>query len=164
MLETALEQKNHEEPNAQITARCGVYETNAVNLVTSILLVRLRHKIEMTRKGKIKTTLAEEALLLGFEGRRNAREISREQLDTLLKEQPVGNLSKSVMERELNASISWWQENSEVFEAIAKERSNALLEDHRRIREAADARGSYAVTPGLPVDLIGLYVLLPRDL
>jgi len=33
-----------------------------------------------------------------------------------------------------------------------------MLNDHRRIHEA----GSYEVTPCLPVDLIGVYVLLPE--
>ncbi|MCL2128918.1 MAG: DEAD/DEAH box helicase [Treponema sp.] len=170
MLETALEQNNNDKSSAHIASRSGVYETSTVNLVTTILLVRLRHKIEMTRKGgrllqsSTKTTLAEEALLLGFEGRNNASEITREKLNILLMETPTGNIEKSVMERELKASLNWWQENSDIIEAIAKERSSTLLEDHRRIREAAQGRGTYNVTPGLPVDLIGLYVLLPRDL
>jgi superfamily II DNA or RNA helicase len=165
LLETALNQSQNEEINAQIAARCGVYETNAVNLVTTIYLVRLRHKIEMTRKGgQTKTTLAEEALLTGFEGRKKPVELTRERLNTLLKEQPAGNLDKSVMERELNTSYAWWQENSLVFEKIAQDRSNTLLVDHRRVRQAAQDRGAYTVTPGLPVDLIGLYVLLPSEL
>jgi len=36
-----------------------------------------------------------------------------------------------------------------------------VLADHRRVREASDARGTYKVTPLPPPDLIGLYVLLP---
>ena len=155
----------NEEANAQIAARCGVYESSAVSLVTTIFLVRLRHKIEMSRKGgKTKTTLAEEALLLGFEGRKNPVELPKEKLDALLKESPAGNLDKSVMQRELNASLTWWNENNNVFEEVAKERSDALLADHRRVRQAAQDRGSYIVTPGFPVDLIGLYVLLPAEL
>ena len=165
MLETALERNWDGEANAQIAARSGVYETNAVDLATTIFLIRLRHKIEMTRKGgAAKTTLAEEALLLGFEGRKNPVEIPKEKLDALLAQQPGGNLDKSVMERELNASLAWWKANGPVFEQIASDRSNALLADHRRVREAAQSRGTFAVTPGLPVDLIGLYVLLPAEL
>jgi hypothetical protein len=165
MLETALEQNKDEENNSQLASRCGVYETSAVNLVTTIFLLRLRHKIEMTRRGgKTKTTLAEEALLLGFVGRNNPVEIPRETLDILLRENPTGNLDKSVVDRELKASLVWWQENSHLFEEIAKDRSNALLADHRRVRQAGQDRGTYTVTPGLPVDLIGLYVLLPSEL
>jgi len=164
VLETALDQNQNNELNAQIAARCGVYETNTVNFVTTIFLVRLRHKIEMTRKGKTKTTLAEEALFLGFEGRTNPKELTKEKLDSLLAEHPAGNIDKSVMERELNISLTWWQENSQIFEEIAKARSEILLADHRRVRQAAHDRGTYAVTPGFPVDLIGLYVLLPTEL
>ena len=164
MLETALEPKQNDELNAQLAARSGVYETNSVNLVTTILLVRLRHKIEMTRKEKTKTTLAEEALLLGFEGRKNPIELSAERLNALLKERPTGNLDKSVMEYELSESLGWWKENIRIFEEIAKERSDMLLADHRRVRQAGQDRGTYTVMPGFPVDLIGLYVLLPSEL
>ncbi|GHV84996.1 ATP-dependent helicase HepA [Spirochaetia bacterium] len=165
MLETALEQNTLNITDTQIAARCGVYETSAVNLATTVFLVRLRHKIEMTRKGgNTKTTLAEEALLLGFEGRKNPVELQKEKLNVLLGERPTGNLDKSVIERELTASLFWWKENSTVFEKIAKDRSNELLADHRRIRQAAQDRGTFAVSPGLPVDLIGLYVLLPAEL
>jgi ERCC4-related helicase len=164
MLETTMERNQDEALNTQIAARCGVYETNAVNLVTTVLLVRLRHKIEMTRRGKTKTTLAEEAMLLGFESRKNPVELHREKLDVLIAERPIGNLDKSVIERELRASLDWWCKNRKIFEKIAQDRSNALLADHRRVRQAAQDRGTYAVTPGLPVDLIGLYVLLPSEL
>jgi hypothetical protein len=46
--------------------------------------------------------------------------------------------------------------------AFAERRAQALLADHRRVREAADARGSYSVKSLLPVDVIGLFVLLPK--
>jgi hypothetical protein len=48
------------------------------------------------------------------------------------------------------------------FNAIAQRRAEELLADHRRVREASDARGvRYGVTPALPVDKIGVYVLMP---
>jgi hypothetical protein len=48
------------------------------------------------------------------------------------------------------------------LEALARRRAEELLEDHRRIREASEVRGvRYAVTPALPVDVIGVYVLMP---
>ena len=55
-------------------------------------------------------------------------------------------------------SLPTWQP---ALEEIAKTRAQALLADHRRIREAADARGSYQVTASLPVDVMGVYVLVP---
>ena len=50
------------------------------------------------------------------------------------------------------------------LENLATERANALLADHRRVREAARDVGSYEVTPCLPVDVLGVYVLLPASL
>ena len=47
------------------------------------------------------------------------------------------------------------------LDAIAKDRAQALLADHRRVREAAEARGTYQVTASLPVDIMGVYVLVP---
>ncbi|MGQ0501578.1 MAG: hypothetical protein ACT4P0_03050 [Panacagrimonas sp.] len=44
---------------------------------------------------------------------------------------------------------------------LANERAQTLLQDHRRVRKAADAKGSYQVTASLPVDVMGVYVLLP---
>ena len=48
------------------------------------------------------------------------------------------------------------------LDAFAERRAQALLADHRRVREAADARGSYSVKALLPPDVIGLFVLLPQ--
>ena len=48
------------------------------------------------------------------------------------------------------------------LDAFAERRAQTLLADHRRVREAADARGSYSVKSLLPVDVIGLFVLLPK--
>ena len=48
------------------------------------------------------------------------------------------------------------------LQAFAEQRAQALLADHRRVREAAEARGRYSVKALLPADVIGLFVLLPR--
>jgi hypothetical protein len=51
-----------------------------------------------------------------------------------------------------------------VLERLATDRANALLADHRRVREAARDIGQYAVRASLPVDVLGVYVLLPDAL
>ena len=48
------------------------------------------------------------------------------------------------------------------LESVAKERAEAQLAAHERVRAAARAKGRVAVEPVLPVDLLGVYVLLPR--
>ena len=50
------------------------------------------------------------------------------------------------------------------LEALAHERAQTLLADHRRVRNASLDVGQYSVSPCLPVDVIGVYVLLPDAL
>ena len=50
--------------------------------------------------------------------------------------------------------------------ALAEQRARDLYEDHTRVRAAGAGRGEasgarYSVTPCLPVDVIGVYVLIP---
>ena len=61
------------------------------------------------------------------------------------------------LQQALDAIPSWQPQ----LEAIARERAQTLLQDHRRVREAADAKGTYQVTASLPVDVMGVYVLVP---
>jgi hypothetical protein len=48
------------------------------------------------------------------------------------------------------------------LEAFAHRRAEALLADHRRVREAGEATGKYSVKALLPADVIGVFVLLPK--
>jgi len=45
--------------------------------------------------------------------------------------------------------------------AHARERAQALAEDHARVRAAAAGSARVTVEPVLPPDVIGLYVLAP---
>ena len=47
------------------------------------------------------------------------------------------------------------------IESHAKERSDILVSDHRRVREAVKGAGRIDVFPVFPIDLIGAYSLLP---
>ena len=45
---------------------------------------------------------------------------------------------------------------------MAADRSEALKEAHRRVRQAVRQKGvTYDVRPNLPPDLLGVYILLP---
>mgnify|MGYP000391799924 FL=1 len=48
------------------------------------------------------------------------------------------------------------------IEAFAHQRGEALSHDHLRLTEAAGGGATVKVTPVLPADIIGLYVLLPE--
>ena len=61
----------------------------------------------------------------------------------------------------MHSVLALLDERRDALEAIADAQAERLLADHRRVREAAEGRGSYQVTASLPVDVMGLYVLLP---
>jgi superfamily II DNA or RNA helicase len=150
--------------STQIAARCAVAETNNVDTVTTLYLLRLRHQLEYVRRREPFQLMAEETLTLAVKGRTNPVWITGTEVSELLNCEPVGNLPKELITRELNQAIAFMQQHQSKLEEIAVQRSQALLEDHQRVREAARDVGQYNVKPCLPVDVIGVYVLLPAAL
>lgn len=145
-----------------LASRAAVFETASVQETTTIFLLRLRHQLDVVRSGKHRELMAEEAIALGLTGREAPRFLADADVERLLDAHPSGNLSKDAMVRELTESTAWFAGHRETFERLAAERAQALLADHRRVRDAAGDTGQYSVTACLPVDLIGMYVLLPN--
>jgi len=108
--------------------------------------------------------MAEETVMLAVRGRTQPEWLIDENADVLLKCQPSGNLPPAVMQREITQALEFIQSQSQRVEALAGQRAEALLADHRRVREAARDVGQYSIAPCLPVDIIGVYVLLPDAL
>jgi hypothetical protein len=67
-----------------------------------------------------------------------------------------------VRERTIRQALSEIEDRAPALDAFAERRAQALLADHRRVREAAEALGRYSVKALLPADIIGLFVLLPN--
>jgi hypothetical protein len=89
--------------------------------------------------------------------------LSTQEAQAILEPEATRNMPTVIRDRHLQQAldaIDTWQPQLEV---MARERAQTLLQDHRRVREAADARGTYAVTASLPVDVIGVYVLVPSQ-
>jgi ERCC4-related helicase len=169
VLESALAARNGEAGSSGMASRSGVYETDAVEVVTLLCLLRLRHKIGMKRDKGMRNVVAEEALVTAFErrsagGKTGYVPLEPEKVTPLLDKKPSANVLESVRRRELRGALDWFAASPDVFAAIAKDKAAALLADHRRVRDASRGRGEFSVEPSLPVDLIGLYVLLPGAL
>jgi superfamily II DNA helicase RecQ len=172
ILENALEKnRNGISPNSEAAAaRCAVFETGSVNKVTTLYILRVRHELDyiMSAKGKhdnqTKKLLAEESLVLGRTGRDSAELLKDEAVSPLMNAFPTGNISPAVMIRELKTAIAWFVEHRDLFDEAAHKRADVLLADHRTVRDASDARGQYNVKACLPADLIGVFVLLPKDI
>lgn len=158
LIETALQGES------AITARCAATITDAVDVVTTVYLLRLRHQLGYVRRRLPYQMMAEETVTLAVKGRSNPEWLSMDATAQLLECQPTGNLPREAMSREVSQALDFLQAHPERLQALANERAQTLLADHRRVREAARDVGQYSVAPCLPVDVIGVYVLLPDAL
>jgi hypothetical protein len=145
-----------------LAARCAATVTRDVNILTTLYLLRLRFQITVTRKGETRHLMAEETVTLAVRGRANAEWTSGDELPAILDVTPVANLTPQQATAQVNDALAFLKSNSERLDKLATERAERLLNDHRRIREAARDVGTYEVEPCLPVDVIGVYVLLPE--
>ncbi|MFE8034675.1 helicase-related protein [Thiohalocapsa marina] len=149
---------------ASLAARCAVTLTDAVEVVTTLYLLRLRHQLGYVRRREPFQLMAEETLTIAVSGRANPQWLTDETTGRLLACTPSGNLPPELVKRELDDALELLRRETERLEDLARQRAQALLDDHRRVREAARDVGQYSVSPCLPVDLIGVYVLLPDSL
>jgi hypothetical protein len=141
--------------------RAGVWRTRTVSQMTALLLLRLRFKL-VTSGRSASLMLAEEATGLAFGGTRT--EAIREGLDalTLLETEAAGNIADRVRQTRLEQAIARLPGYEDAIRIFADARGKALSTDHLRLTDAARGGATVVVTPVLPADVIGLYVLLPE--
>lgn len=144
--------------------RCGVIRTDAVNMRTTLLLVRERfHIIARDARGE-RPLLAEDCTLAAFTGSPEAPTwLDLDAAERLLGVLPKGNIaaeqSREFVEHVRRAYPIQLQPH---LESRLRTRADDLLEAHQRVRAAAKLTGvRYRVEPKLPIDLLGIYVLLP---
>lgn len=142
-------------------ARVGAAFVGHVNLKTTVVLLRLRHQLNILRDNQTRLMLCEETVAVGVTGSGPLTELTPTDARELLGAEAVRNMPAVIRDRHLQQALDTLPDWREALEAIAQNRANALLADHRRVREAAEARGSYQVTASLPVDVMGVYVLVP---
>jgi len=163
LVETALDDAADPSDPATLP-RCGVWRTRGVARITTLVLLRIRHRLETITRGRHHSLLAEEGALVGVDA--DGRRLETETLPTLLEARPEGDLPDIVKNRQLSAAAGRVRILAPELDAIARERAKVLTEDHARVRQAAETRqaragGAVEVEPVLPPDVIGFYVLLP---
>lgn len=144
-------------------ARSGVVRTNAVTRRTTFLLVRYRFDVTTVRDDGEQVLLAEDSGIVAFAGAPDAPEwLGPDAAALLLDATPVGNIAADQARRFLTAVTDQADALSAQLDAEARRRADELLAAHRRVRSEARVRGvRYRVTPHLPADVLGVYVLLP---
>ncbi len=149
-------------------ARSGAFFTEGVEKRTVVFFLRLRNQITIHRQkpdSSQSTTylLAEECLGVAIgkdlSGKTESM-VGKEALDLLQKE-TGRNMDQGQRIHLLRQEIRSLSNNRAILDRIADQRASELLADHRRVRSASGARGRYEVSPSKPVDIIGVYILMP---
>jgi len=159
VLDTALD------PQADaIASRCGVIRTDAVSKRTTAVLLRFRFDIVTKRGRKTTPQLAEDAVVLAFEGApADPTWLDGEASEALMMAEPTGNVPLAQATDLVQMVVDGMDHLRPRLEEEAASRARELLSAHQRVREAARATGvTSTVEPKLPVDVLGIYVFLPK--
>ena len=143
-------------------ARAAVIRTRHVEIKTTLLLLRCRNVIEQGRGGH--QIVAEEMLLWGWRGTPNDREhLGHEEARQLLsRARASSNLSAEARASFLENELGLLGRLDEALNELAEEQSKRLVAAHERFSALMDKQRYQVVYPVLPMDLMGMYILLPE--
>ena len=161
-LENALDAVMRNDDPATLP-RCGVWESGDVDRVVALLLLRIRHRIDSKGRLGPQFAMAEESAALAVDVATGARTYAGAEAFGLL-ERPGADVPERVRVMQLGLvkeRLTAWMPLLDVY---AGERAEALAADHSRVRQALGSRSRVGVKVQAvtPVDVIGVYVLLPR--
>ena len=145
-------------------ARSAIIRCAEVTSKTTLLLFRVRNVIEAKKSGN--QLVAEEMLIWGFSGSaEKSNWLSPKQTRNLLHHAvPSSDLSPQArpgfLENELD-EIEYLHASG-ILDQVALKRAEILLEAHERFRKLLGGGKYKVVEPVLPMDLMGVYVLLPE--
>jgi superfamily II DNA or RNA helicase len=160
MLEHSLASASSDQgATAATLGRVGCWIAEKITARTIVVLLRLRHQLTSSR-GKQSMALVEEASALAFVG--DAAPVSGQEALDLLVPPPLGDPPPHVRDRFVQQAMTLLANRTADLARHAEERAEALLADHRRVRQASEARGSYSVRAMQPVDVVAAFVLLPK--
>jgi hypothetical protein len=144
--------------------RCGVVRTSAVQLRTTLLLLRLRFQIvNLGRDGKERPLLAEDLVLAGFTGSPERPEwLDPQVLEPLLSANAESNIGSDQAQTHIRRVLDRFEDLRPRLDQIAEERGDAVLDAHRRVRKATRSGvRALKVEVYKPADVLGVYVYLP---
>lgn len=147
---------------AKRAARAAVIRTKLVAKKTTLLLFRCRNVIEQGKGGH--QIVAEEMLLWGWRGTPDQKEfLDHAQAKALLADaRAASDLSPQSRSGFLENELKLIDKLDTEFTAIAEEQSKRLVAAHERFSALMDRQKFQVVYPVLPMDLLGLYILLPE--
>lgn len=142
-------------------ARASVFRTDAVQTQTTLIQFRVRNVIrEVSKQHEM---VSEEMFLWGYEQTPdgiNVLEISR--CKELLLISNALDISKERQEIIFEKELEHFKQLHPDFIKVVEKRSDELVNAHTRFAKYIGAKRFEAVTPVLPPDILGVYVLIPN--
>jgi hypothetical protein len=151
--------------NGQHAARAAVMRTADVSEKTVLFQLRVRNVI--AEQPLNKEIVAEEMWLWGYTGEvGNKQYIDKEKaLALLMTATPAGNMEEGEKAYWLGEEMEWVA-NETTFRAltdeVALERANHLVESHTKFKKLVSGSVYKVVEPVLPMDVLGIYIFLPK--
>lgn len=143
-------------------ARAAVVRTRQVATKTTLMLFRCRNVIEQ-QKGQ-QQVVAEEMLLWGWRGTPQQKEfLGHDEAKVLLAEaRATSDLTPQARSSFLENELKLMGILQTEFAGVAEQQSKRLVEAHERFSSLMDGKRFQVVYPVLPMDLLGIYILLPE--
>lgn len=143
-------------------ARAAVIRTRQVKIKTTLMLFRCRNVIEQTKAHY--QIVAEEMLMWGWRGTPQQKEfLDHRDAKALLSEaKATSELSPQARAGFLQNELKLLGQLEDEFQKVAERQSQHLVESHQRFSALMDKQQFQVVYPVLPMDLLGIYVLLPE--
>lgn len=142
-------------------ARASVFRTDAVSTQTTLIQFRVRNVIREVRQQH--EMVSEEMFLWGYEQTPdgiNALEIDR--CKELLHTSNALDISNERQEIIFEKELEHFKQLHPDFIKVVEMRSDELVNAHTRFAKYIGAKRFEAVTPVLPPDILGVYVLIPN--
>ena len=143
-------------------ARTAVIRTRSVTMKTTIFLFRCRNVIE-DRKGH-QQVVAEEMVLWGWRGTPQQKVFfdHAQARELLVSARASSDLSTPARLGFLENELKLLQHLTKEFDEVATQQSQKLVDAHERFSSLMDGKRFQVVYPVLPMDLLGVYILLPE--
>jgi superfamily II DNA or RNA helicase len=149
------------EMKVQKAARASVFRTDAVQIQTTLIQFRVRNVIREV--GKQHEMVSEEMFLWGYEQTPDGiNPLSVADCKQLLKTSSAMDISMERQELIFDKELKHFEELHPDFIKVVETRSEELVNAHTRFSKYLGARRYEAVTPVLPPDILGVYVLIPN--
>lgn len=146
-------------------ARAAVLRSADVKQKTVLFQLRVRNVI--AEQPSNKQIVAEEMWLWGYEGEVNQKNFLTKEvaLNILMSVKASQNMEEPEKAHWLNEEIQWVKDEilfRKQTDGVALERAHHLVESHTRFKKLVSGNKYQVVEPVLPMDVLGVYILLPE--